>query len=71
MTTSLRPHHLRLVRGSGDEIRENAADLGILERYFEKRAELALLTFTREQLVNYARICREGRLLLEAIRRDV
>jgi hypothetical protein len=62
--------HLRLVRGATDELRETALDLGIVERYLEKRAEMGLLTFTREQLMNYAQVCREGRLLLEAIRRD-
>ena len=35
MTISLRPAHLRLVRGSDDELRENAADLGLLEKYLK------------------------------------
>jgi hypothetical protein len=69
MTTSLRPH-LRLVRGATDELRETAGDLGLVERYLEKCAERGPRTFTPLQMQNFARLIREGRLLLEAIRRD-
>jgi hypothetical protein len=62
--------HLRLVRGAGEELRETAADLSIVERYLEKCAQMGPRRFTPEQMRNFARLIREGRLLLEAIWRD-
>jgi hypothetical protein len=69
MTTSIRPP-LKLVRGAADELRESATELSLVERYFEKCADRGPREFTPGQLRNFAQKIREGRLVLEAIRRD-
>jgi hypothetical protein len=62
MTTALRPA-LRIVR-SGDDVRDAELDLALVERSFEKWAEMGARTLTPLQLKNFAQIMRRGRVLL-------
>lgn len=69
MSTAIRAP-LRLVRSTAEEIRDAELDLGLVERYFVRSAEIGPRLLTPEQMRNFATVIRRARLLFRATRRD-